>query len=266
MTFVACTVADGIAHVRLDRPEKLNGLTLETLGELAAVAHRLRRDRSLRAVVLSGEGPSFCAGLDFATVLKSPQRLALGFVPHPLRGTNVFQEACWAWRRVPVPVIAAVHGHCYGGGLQIALAADFRIATPDSEWSVLEGKWGLIPDMTGVRSLAELVGIETAKRLTMTAEMLSGKQAAELGLVSELAADPVAAAFDLAGRLATRSPDALAAAKRLFNETWTASPRRTFARERAEQLRLLFAANTKAAREAAFRKAAPVFGRRGGPR
>lgn len=266
MTFVACTVADGIAHVRLNRPDKLNGLTLETLTELAAVARRLRRDRSLRAVVLSGEGASFCAGLDFATVLKSPQRLALGFVPNPLRGTNVFQESCWAWRRLPVPVIAAVHGHCYGGGLQIALAADFRIATPDSEWSVLEGKWGLIPDMTGIRSLAELVGIDTAKRLTMTAETVSGKEAAELGLVTELAADPVLAAFALAERLATRSPDALAAAKRLFDGTWTASPRRTFARERAEQLRLLFAANTKAAREAAFRKAAPAFGRRGGPR
>jgi enoyl-CoA hydratase/carnithine racemase len=266
MTFVACTVADGIAHVRLDRPEKLNGLTLAMLSELTAVAHNLRRDRSLRAVVLSGEGASFCAGLDFGTVLKSPPRVALSFVPNPFRGTNLFQEACWSWRRLPVPVIAAVHGHCYGGGLQIALAADFRIATPDSEWSVLEGKWGLIPDMTGVRSLAELVGIDTAKRLTMTAEMLSGKQAAELGLVTELAADPVAAALELAEQLATRSPDALAAAKRLFNETWTASPRRTFSRERAEQLRLLFAANTKAAREAAFRKAAPVFGRRGGPR
>ena len=146
-----------------------------------------------------------------------PPGLVAGFVPRPWRGTNTFQEACWAWRRLPVPVVAAVHGHCYGGGLQIALAADFRIATPDSEWSVLEGRWGIIPDMSGVRSLAELVGIDTAKLLTMTAQMVSGKEADDLGLVTELAGDPVAAAHDLARELAQRSPDALAATKRLFN-------------------------------------------------
>jgi enoyl-CoA hydratase/carnithine racemase len=117
--------------------------------------------------------------------------------------------------------------------------------------------------MTGVRSLAELVGIDTAKRLTMTAEVLTGKEAADLGLVTEVSADPVAAAFELAGRLATRSPDALAAAKRLFNGTWTSSPRRTFARERIEQAYLLFAANTKAARKAAFTKTVPTYGPRG---
>ena len=126
-------------------------------------------------------------------MLKKPAGIVEAFIPRPWRGTNTFQEACWAWRRLPVPVIAAVHGHCYGGGLQIALAADFRIATPDSEWSVLEGRWGIIPDMTGVRSLAELVGIDTAKRLTMTAQMFSGKEAHDLGLVTELAADPEAA-------------------------------------------------------------------------
>src|SRR3954464_6184233 len=168
---VTHTVADGIAHVRLARPAKLNALTLPTLDELVATARELRKDRSLRAVVLSGEGASFCAGLDFASAMKSPAGIAKAFVPRPWRATNTFQEACWAWRRLPVPVIAAVEGHCYGGGLQIALAADFRIATPDSEWSVLEARWGLIPDMTGIRTLAEVVGIDTAKRLTMTARM-----------------------------------------------------------------------------------------------
>ena len=122
-------------------------------------------------------------------------------MPRPWRGTNTFQEACWAWRRLPVPVIAAVQGHCLGGGLQIALAADFRIAHPDSTWSVLEGKWGIIPDMSGVRSLAELVGIETAKRLTMTAEMFTGTQAHEMGLVGRLDDYPAAAALALAEQL-----------------------------------------------------------------
>lgn len=260
---VTCSVEDGLAQVRLARPEKLNALTLDVLEDLVATARGLAGDRTLRAVVLAGEGSSFCAGLDFATVLKEPARVARAFVPRPWLGTNVFQEACWAWRRVPVPVIAAVEGHCLGGGLQIALAADFRIATPDSTWSVLEGKWGIIPDMSGIRSLAELTSIDTAKRLTMTAEMLSGTQAHELGLVTRLDGEPIAAATAFAHQLQQRSPDQLAAAKRLFNQTWTAGPRRTFARERFEQAFLLAARNTKAAQKAAFAKAAPVFGPRG---
>ena len=262
MSHVTCSIEGGIAQVRLARPDKLNALTLEILADLVTTAHDLRRDRTLRAVVLAGEGDAFCAGLDFASVLKDPSRIARAFVPRPWRGTNTFQEACWAWRRLPVPVIAAVHGHCLGGGLQIALAADFRYATPDSTWSVLEGKWGIIPDMSGIRSLAELTGIDTAKRLTMTAEMISGKEAHDLGLVTTLDADPVVGATAFAQRLAERSPDALAAAKRLFNDTWTASPRRTFARERFEQAFLLFSRNTKVAREAAFSKVAPQFGPR----
>src|SRR4051812_25734495 len=261
-SYVTHQTVDGIAHVRLTRPEKLNALTLQTLDALVATARELRRDRTLRAVVISGEGESFCAGLDFSSVLRSPAGVLQAFVPRPWRGTNTFQESCWAWRRLPVPVIAAVDGHCYGGGVQIALAADFRVATPDSQWSVLEARWGLILDMTGIRSLAELVGIDTAKRLTMTAKMLTGKEAADLGLVTELAADPLVAAEDLARELSLRSPDALAAAKRLFNQTWTASPRRTFARERTEQLFLLLSANTRAARTAAAKKITPQFGPR----
>ena len=262
MSHVTCTIEDGVAQVRLARPEKLNALTLDVLDELVRTAHALRRDRDLRAVVIAGEGDAFCAGLDFGSVLRQPQRIVTGFLPRPWRGTNTFQEACWAWRRLPVPVVAAVHGHCLGGGLQIALAADFRFATPDSTWSVLEGKWGIIPDMTGIRSLAQLVGIDTAKRLTMTAESVTGKEARDLGLVTELDADPVAAATAFAERLKGRSPDQLAAAKRLFEQTWTASARRTFARERVEQAFLLAARNTRVAREAALGKVVPEFGRR----
>lgn len=262
MSHVTCTVENNVAQVRLARPDKLNALTLQILDDLVSTARALRRDRHLRAVVLAGEGDSFCAGLDFASVLKQPVKVAATFVPRPLRGTNTFQEAAWAWRRVPVPVIAAVHGHCYGGGLQIALGADFRFTTPDARWSVLEGKWGLIPDMSGVRSLAEVVGIDTAKRLTMTAETFSGEEAHALGLATGVAADPVAAADDLVEQLTERSPDALAAAKRLFNDTWHASPRRTFARERIEQARLLAARNTKVARAAAFGKSGSGFGPR----
>ena len=259
---ITCTVDDGVARVWLDRPDKLNGLTLEMLAELADTARRLRRDRTLRAVVLTGAGESFSAGLDFASALRNPPLIARSFIPSLRRGTNTFQEASWGWRRLPVPVVAVVQGHCYGGGLQLALGADFRISTPDAQWSVLEAKWGLIPDMTGVRSLAELVGMDVAKLLTMTGDTISGERAHELGLVTQLAADPMEAADDLVEKLRSRSPDAVAAAKRLFNQTWTAGPRRTFSRERAEQLALLVSANTRIAREAAFKREVPVFSAR----
>lgn len=258
-SLVTTRIEDGIAHVRLARPEKLNALTLDTLVQLVRAARRLRADRTVRAVVLAGDGDSFCSGLDIPQVMRTPRRIAGAFLPVPWRGTNLFQEACWAWRRVPVPVIAAVHGHCYGGGVQIALAADFRFATPDSRWSVLEGKWGIIPDMTGMRSLLEVVGLDTAKRLTMTAEEIPGAEAARIGLVTEVHDDPVAAATAFARRLATRSPDAVAAAKRLLDGAVTASARRTFARERREQLRLLLLPNTRITQRAAMKKATPEF-------
>ncbi|UIJ35744.1 crotonase/enoyl-CoA hydratase family protein [Allobranchiibius sp. GilTou73] len=260
---VTCNVADGIADVRLARPEKLNALTLPMLRGLVDAGRALRSDRSVRAVVISGEGDSFCAGLDFAEAFGQPREVTKAVVPRPRWGTNTFQEACWVWRRLPVPVIAAVHGHCFGGGVQIALGADFRITTPDARWSVLEGKWGLIPDMSGIRSLAQLVGIEQAKRLTMTAEIFSGDRAREIGLVGAVGADPYADARALADQLATRSPDALAAAKRLFETRWNSGPRRTFARERIEQVRLMTGRNFKIARAAAFARETPVYESRG---
>ncbi|HYN30727.1 MAG TPA: crotonase/enoyl-CoA hydratase family protein [Dermatophilaceae bacterium] len=263
-SLVTCTVADGVAQVRLARPEKLNALTLQTLDELVATARDLRRDRTLRAVVLGGEGDAFCAGLDFATVLRDPGGVARAFVPRPWRGTNTFQEACWAWRRLPVPVLAAVHGHCYGGGLQVALAADFRITTPDARWSVMEARWGLVPDMSGARALAQLVGIDVAKRLTMTAEVVSGEEAVRLGLATEVAEDPYAAADRLVAALRERSPDSVAATKRLFERTWGRGERRTFARERLEQARLLAGRNTEVARRAAMSRETPAYHPRAG--
>lgn len=254
-----------IAHVRLNRPEKLNSLTLGVLDELIAIAGTIRADRSVRAVVIAGEGRSFCAGLDFASAMKKPQALAASFVPRPWRGTNQFQEACWAFRRLPVPVIAAVHGHCFGGGLQLAMAADWRFTTADAQWSILESKWGLIPDMSGLQSLSQQLRADVLKRLTMTGETVDGGKAVEFGLASEVTAegtDPVDAAVELAAQIATRSPDATAYGKKLVDETWTRGARATFALERIRQFRLLVASNTKVAQKAAAKKVAPVFARR----
>lgn len=257
--FVTTSVTDGIARVELTRPEKLNALTLETLEALIATARDLRSDRTLRGVVITGAGASFCAGLDFGTVMKDPAGVARAFVPRPWRGTNTFQEACWAWRRLPVPVVAAVKGHCYGGGVQIALGADFRMTTADAQWSVLEAKWGLIPDMSGIQSLSQQVGMDVAKRLTMTGEVIDGGEAVRIGLATEVAEDPVTAAEDLIRQIASRSPDSVAATKRVFERTWGSGARRTFRWERLEQAVLLAAANTAIARKAVAEKVPAAY-------
>lgn len=230
---------DEVVQVRLSRPDKLNALTLEMLDDLVAVARAVRRDPTARAVVLSGQGEAFCAGLDLGRALKEPVGIARRFVPRPWWGTNVFQEACWAWRRLPVPVVAAVHGHCLGAGIQLALGADFRVSTPDARWSVREAHWGLVPDMSGIRSLSELVGLDVAQELTLGARVLGGEEAAALGLVTRVADDPVAGARELLAPILANDPKAVAAGKRLLTGARTSSARRTFARERRAQLTLL---------------------------
>ncbi|PXX65367.1 enoyl-CoA hydratase/carnithine racemase [Nocardia tenerifensis] len=227
------------AYVTLDRPDKHNGLTLEMLGDLIDAARTIAGRDDVRAVILSGNGPSFSSGLDIAKATGDPLGIVRGFLPLPWRGTNTFQEACWAWRRLRVPVIAAVHGRCYGGGLQLALAADFRFVTPDAEFSVMEVKHGLVPDMTGAATLSRLIGVDKALLLAMTADTVDAAYAERIGLVTEVSADPVAAAEKLADRIAARPPHAVAGAKRLFDRAWEASTRRTFGLERATQLPLI---------------------------
>lgn len=227
------------AYIALNRPSKHNGLTLEMLRDLVAAAREVAQRNEIRAVVVTGNGPSFCSGLDIAAATRNPLAIVTEFLPRPLRGTNTFQEACWAWRRLDVPVIAAVHGRCYGGGLQLALAADFRIATPDAEFTVMEGVHGLIPDMSGTATLSQLIGIDQAMLLTMTADPVDAAYAHRVGLVTEVADDPLAAAEALADRIAARDQRAVAAAKRLFDRSWQRNSRAAFAAERAAQLPLL---------------------------
>lgn len=235
---VTCEVKEQVAHVRLSRPEKLNALTLGMLDELVATARSLRQEGEVRAVVLGGEGEAFCAGLDLRAALADPTGIARRFVPG-WRGTNVFQEACWAWRRLPVPVVAVVHGHCLGAGLQLALGADLRVSTPDAQWSVREARWGLVPDMSGTRSLVELVGLDVAKELTLTARTVSGTEAHRLGLVTRVANDPQAEASALVSEMVAHDRDALARGKRVLDRAVTSSARSTFRRERRAQLGLL---------------------------
>lgn len=256
-----------IAVVSLNRPAKLNGLTMAMLRGLDDAAKSLRRDRDLRGVIFAGAGDSFCAGLDFGSVLKKPMDIVKAFAPNPLAGdgANLFQRVCWEWRRLPAPVIAVVHGHCYGGGVQLALGADFRVTAADARWSVLEAKWGLIPDMSGARTLADHVGAEQARWLTMTGRELSGAEAVEVGLATETTEsldDAHSRAREILRELMGRSPDQLAATKSLFNHAWR-SPRATFRAERFEQAKLLLSENAARARTAAMKKTPPNFVRRG---
>lgn len=237
----------GVARVTLTRPDKHNGVDMAMLAAVRAAARGLAGDRALRAVILAGEGPSFCAGLDVKSVLGDRRNLpvAIAALWSPVR--NRFQDWSMAWRGLPVPVIAAIHGNCFGAGLQLALGADIRIATPDARLSVMEAKWGLVPDMGGAALLRELVRIDVAKELAMTGRVLSGAEAHALGLVTHLDADPVARAAALAAEVAERSPDAVAASKFLMQEARDASEGGALAAERRWQRRVIGGANQRVA-------------------
>lgn len=248
-----------IARVWLNRPNKLNGITFEMLEGLTAAADTIRRDKNVRVVFLEGRGSSFCAGLDFSKVMTDRKKMLRWFVPSIRLGTNRFQEPLWAFRRLAVPVIAITRGHVYGGGIQLALAADFRFTTPDCEWSVLEAKWGLVPDMSGTIALTDQLPGDVAKRLVMTAEIVDGTQAVELGLATGVADDPTVPAMELAEKLMARSPDSVAASKLLMDSVRRMSVRRAFRLERKLQFRMLRSVNTAAARKAGMSGTEPKF-------
>ena len=219
-TRVSCTVTDGIADVRLNRPDKLNALDPAMFQALADTGLGLAEDSSVRAVVLSGEGRAFCAGLDFGALAKFSEGsnvddLEAGRAIGPAKARG--QQAAWVWARLPVPVIAALHGVSYGGGLQIALGADIRLIAPDARMSVMEIKWGIVPDMTGTQVLPELVGRDVAKELTFTGRVVDGEEAATLGLATRVEQDPRAAALELAAEIAGKNPEAVRESKRLLD-------------------------------------------------
>lgn len=236
-----------IAYLTLTRPEKHNGMDLPMLAAVLDAQKKLRKLRDARAIIVRGEGPSFCAGLDFETVLSKPLQ-AVAAYPQlfwPVR--NHFQRWSMGFRALGVPVIAAIHGNCLGAGLQLALGADIRIATPESKLSVLESKWGLVPDMGGPTLLRELVRVDVAKELTFTGRIISGAEAHTLGLVSHLDDDPQTRARALAEEIAARSPDAVAAGKFLLQEAYGADDERVLSAERHWQRKLLGLRNQRVA-------------------
>ncbi|HWV25800.1 MAG TPA: crotonase/enoyl-CoA hydratase family protein [Aeromicrobium sp.] len=258
---VLTAMEDGVAYVTLNRSEALNGIDLDLVEQLVAAAESLKDDQQIRAVILRGEGRSFCAGLDFASAFKDKKRVARFFLAGP-RKANLFQKFSTVWRDLPVPVIAVVHGHCFGGGLQLVAGADFRFTTPDAQWSILEAKWGLVPDMGGTVPFLDVMPVDIVQRLAMTGEIVSGEQAVELGLATGVSDDPLAEALALVEQIKERSPDSVAATKQLIYRNTRGSERRALRRERKLQSLMFKSPNTKIAREAGMKKQSPVFGPR----
>jgi len=243
---VRISIEAAVAQVTLERPDKHNALDLAMFQAIVSAQKTLAASRGLRAVVLSGAGPDFCSGLDVKSVLGNRRDgLKLMWKWLPWRA-NLAQRVSTGWRQLSVPVIAAIHGRCWGGGLQIALGADFRIVHPGVSLSVMEGKWGLIPDMGGTLALRDLMPRDQATRLAMTAEEIDAPRALELGLVTAIADDPVATAMTWAETVKQRSPDAVAAVKRLYLKSWGGAGR-VLARESAYQLRVMAGANQRIA-------------------
>lgn len=269
---VSVSIEGGVADVRLDRADKMNALDVAMFDALVTTSEALAADSSVRCVVLSGEGRGFCAGLDFSGFEQMANRPAPGTsAPGTTEGvgrvgalaegriTHHGQQAVYGWTELPVPVIAAVHGVALGGGIQLALGADIRIVAPDARLSVLEIRWGLVPDMTGTQRLVELVGLDVAKELTFTGRMVSGEEAVRLGLATRLADDPRAEALALAADIAAKSPHAVRGAKRLLNAARRVSEADGFAMERAEIGALIGSPNQVESVMAYFEKRAPTF-------
>jgi enoyl-CoA hydratase/carnithine racemase len=246
-TRVSVEVAGHVAEVVLRRPEKHNALDREMFDALSDAIDEVAATPAARVVVLRGEGPSFCSGLDFPSFVaagSSPDEL---FVRRSGEAANLAQRVTHGWRALAVPVIAAVHGACFGGGLQIALGADVRIGAPDARLSAMEIDYGLVPDMGMSQTLPRLVRDDLARELLYTGRIVDAREAAELGLLTRLEADSLAVARALAAAIAARSPDAVRAAKRLANEAFWAGPERGLALEEELQRALLGSPNQIAA-------------------
>ena len=256
---VTTSIEDGVAEVRLARPEKHNGLDLAMFEGLVAAGEALLEDRSVRAVILCGEGPSFCAGLDFKSFMAGGQAVQERLLSRGDRVDNIAQRVGWIWTEVPAPVIAAVHGSCFGGGLQIALGADIRIVHPEARLSVKEIVWGLIPDMSISKTLSRVVRLDVAKELTFTGRDVDGREAVSLGLATRVADDPLTEARALARTIAAQSPEAIRAAKQLWQRAPELDDAGALALETALQLPLLGSRNQLEAVMARMQKRAPKF-------
>ena len=262
---VTIDIQGGVADVRLNRPDKMNALDGAMFSALEEAGERLKADPTVRAVVLSGEGRAFCAGLDFGSFDKMADTDTDGepqgdpLEQDPDRITHRGQQVAYCWTEMPAPVICAITGVALGGGFQIAMGADIRFIAPDARMSVLEIRWGLIPDMTGTQTLVRHVGLDVAKELTFSGRMVEGPEAVQLGLATKVSDAPYADAMALAQDIAGKSPDAVRAAKRLLNNAGSLSLADGFAAERREIGALIGSPNQVESIRAYFDKRDAVY-------
>jgi enoyl-CoA hydratase/carnithine racemase len=263
---VTVSVSNGVADVRLNRPDKMNALDTAMFEALVETGRRLTQDRGVRAVVLSGEGRAFCAGLDFSSFQSmAGDRGRAGSTARALTDRtgaspgNFAQQAAYVWTELPMPVIAAVHGVAYGGGLQVALGADVRFVAPDARLSIMEIKWGLVPDMSGTQTLRHLVRLDVAKELTFSGRVISGTEAVELGLATHVSDTPREAAMELAREIAGKSPEAIRSAKKLLNRAPLVGVEEGLKLEEQLQLGLIGRPNQMEAVRANLEKRDPLF-------
>lgn len=253
---VVTTVEDQIAHVRLNRPDKMNALDPEQFRAIGAAIDALRNRTDVRCVVLSGEGRAFCAGLDMASMAAGGSGTG---AERNADGAILPQHVTWGWRTLPMPVIAAVHGVAFGGGFQIMSGADIRIAAPGTRFAIRETYWGLVPDMAGFAIWHGLVRDDVLRELVYTAREFDATEAQANGFVTRLADDPLAEAITLAREIAARNPHAVRGAKRLLGDTPLLDPRAVLERETEEQLQLIGKPNMMEAVRAHMEKRAPIF-------
>jgi enoyl-CoA hydratase/carnithine racemase len=259
-------VSNGVADVRLVRADKMNALDDAMFSALVETGEELKKMKGVRAVVLSGEGRAFCAGLDMGNFGKmaSDERRerhadSLVATGRTEGGSNRAQHAVMVWREIPVPVIAAVHGVAFGGGFQLALGPDIRFIAPDTRLAVLEIKWGLVPDMAGLVLLRGIVRDDVARELTFTGRIFSGEEAGKLGIATRVTADPRGEALALAAEIATKNPDAIRAGKRLFNLAADADQKTILLNESKEQIALIGSPNQVEAVMSNMQKRAAAF-------
>lgn len=260
---VSISIQDHIADVRLNRPEKINALDPEMWHAIVETGESLATRNDVRCVVLSGEGRGFCSGLDFPAFMPifmgTSKKRFDAFARNAQSPANYAQKLAYVWKQLPMPVVAALHGATFGGGFQLAMAADIRVVAPNTRLSVMEIKWGLIPDMTISQTLRDLVAMDIAKELTFTGRIVESEESKRLGLVTHIYENPHTHAMKLAQDIAKKSPHAIRAAKQLFDQTWHASPQEGLLLEETLQRSILMGKNQLEAVKANFDKREPNF-------
>ena len=253
--------SDHIAEVELHRPDKMNALNLELLNTIIATGEKLQQDASVRAVIIHGAGRAFCAGLDVSSFdIQNQEGLNTQNLKERTHGiANMWQKVVWIWRELAVPVIAAVHGVAFGGGLQIMLGADIKYIHPDTRLSIMEGKWGIIPDMAGTQLMRHSVRDDIIRELTYTNRIFSGQEAVNYGFATHISEEPLEAARQLAREIASKSPSAIVKAKKVLNKAPYLSEADGLLLESVEQQSLLGTPNQLEAMVAGLQKRAGNF-------